>query len=61
LSHRAISLILSGLKVFVSHMTIWRDVQGETKQIKQRHYWKPVSILGLDGASVLVGEKNNLC
>ncbi len=58
LSYRASSLILSGLKVFVSHMTIWRDVQEEAKQIKKRNYWKPVRILGLDGANVLGwGEK----
>lgn len=39
-------------------MTIWRDVQEEAKQIKQRNHWKPVRILGLDGAYVLGwGEK----
>src|SRR5215207_3275497 len=32
LSHRASSLILSGLQVFVSHMLIWRDVQAEAQQ-----------------------------
>ncbi|MCI0555745.1 MAG: transposase, partial [Anaerolineae bacterium] len=53
LSHRASSLILSGLKVGMSHMTIWRDVQEESKQIQKRNSWKPVRILGLDGASVL--------
>jgi transposase-like protein len=53
LSHRASSLILSGLNVLVSHMTIWRDVQAEAQQMKKRNYWKPVRLLGLDGASVL--------
>jgi transposase-like protein len=58
LSHRASSLILSGLKVLVSFMTIWRDVQAEAKKIKKRNHWKPVRILGLDGAYVLGwGEK----
>jgi transposase-like protein len=58
LSHRASSLILSGLKVFVSHMTIWRDVQAEAQQLKKRNQWKRVRVLGLDGASVLGwGEK----
>ena len=58
LSHRASSLILSGLKVCVSPMTIWRDVQEGAQKIKKRHPWKPVRILGLDGASVLGwGEK----
>jgi len=58
LSHRASSLILSGLNVLVSFMTIWRDVQGEAQQIKKRNVWKPVRVLGLDGAYVLGwGEK----
>jgi transposase-like protein len=58
LSHRASSLILSGLRVFVSHMTIWRAVQAEAEKIKKRNHWKPVRILGLDGAHVLGwGEK----
>jgi len=53
LSHRASSLILSGLNVFVSFMTIWRDVQEAAKEIKKRNQWKPVRVLGLDGAHVL--------
>lgn len=58
LSYRASSLILSGLNVLVSFMTIWRDVQAEAQQMKKRNQWKPVRILGLDGAYVLGwGEK----
>ncbi len=53
LSYRASSLILSGLNVLVSFMTIWRDVQEEAKQIQKRNLWKPVRIVGLDGAYVL--------
>jgi transposase-like protein len=53
LSHRASSLILSGLNVLVSFMTIWRDVQEEAKKMKRHNQWKPVRILGLDGAYVL--------
>jgi transposase-like protein len=53
LSHRASSLILSGLQVFVSHMLIWRDVQAEAQAITKRNHWKPVRVLGLDGAHVL--------
>ena len=52
LRHRASSLILSGLKVMVRFMTIWRDVQ-EARQMKKRNHWKPVCILGLNGANVL--------
>jgi len=53
LSYRASSLILSGLNVMISFMTIWRDVQAEVQQLKQRNQWKTVRVLGLDGASVL--------
>jgi len=53
LSHRASSLVLSGLCVHVSHMLIWRDVQAEARKITKRNHWKPVRILGLDGAYVL--------
>ena len=53
LSHRASSLILSGLNVLVSFMTSWRDVQEAAKQINKRNQWKPVRVLGLDGAHVL--------
>ena len=58
LSHRASSLILSGLNVLVSFMTIWRDVQEAAQQIKKHNHWKTVRVLGLDGANVLGwGEK----
>jgi transposase-like protein len=58
LSHRASSLILSGLRVHVSHMTIWRDVQAEAETIRKRKQWKPIRIAGLDGAYGLGwGEK----
>jgi hypothetical protein len=61
LSHRASSLILSGLKVTLSHMTIWRDVQREAEQVKKRNHWKPVRVVGLDGAYVLGwGEKQSV-
>ena len=58
LSHRASSLILSGLNVLVSFMTIWRDLQAEAQKVKKRNHRKPVRIVGLDGAYVLGwGEK----
>jgi transposase-like protein len=58
LSHRASSLILSGVQAMVSFMTIWRDVQAEAQKVKRRNEWKRVRVLGLDGAYVLGwGEK----
>ena len=53
LSYRSASLILSGLKVKLSHMTIWRNVQTEAQIQKQQRFWKPVRVMGLDGAYVL--------
>ena len=58
LSLRASSLILSGLRVSLSFMTIWRDVQAQAQNWKRKHRWKPVRIVGVDGARVLGwGEK----
>lgn len=53
LSHRSASLILSGLQVVVSHMLIWRNVQAEAQRLKKRNQWKPIRVVGLDGAYVL--------
>jgi transposase-like protein len=53
LSYRASSLILSGLNVLVSFMTIWRDVQEAARQVQTRNRWKAVRMVGLDGAYVL--------
>jgi hypothetical protein len=39
-------------------MTVWRDAQGQAEELKRRNEWKPVRVLGLDGAYVLGwGEK----
>jgi len=53
LSHRASSLILSGLKVSVSHETIWRDVQDHAQHMQHRKHWQPIRAVGLDGAYIL--------
>jgi transposase-like protein len=61
LSYRASSLILGGLAVLVSFMTIWRDVQAEAGKIKRAKGWRRVRVLGLDGAAVLGwGEKQGV-
>jgi transposase-like protein len=58
LSHRASSLILSGLKVTLSHMSVWRDVQAQAGKSRKQNQWEQVRVLGLDGAYVLGwGEK----
>ncbi|MCQ3937836.1 MAG: transposase [Chloroflexi bacterium] len=52
LSYRAAELILSGLKVSLSFMTIWRNAQEENVKRKKQKQWQPVRALGLDGAYV---------
>ena len=52
LSYRSAALILSGVKVAISHMTIWRNVQEENARRKKRKQWQPVRVVGLDGAYV---------
>lgn len=61
LSYRAGSLILSGLRVRLSFMTIWRDVQAAAHQTQRANCWKPGRIVGLDGAYVLGwGDKQSV-
>jgi hypothetical protein len=58
MSHRGVSLILSGLQVSLSHMSVWRNVQDEGERRQRGCQWGKVRMLGLDGAYVLGwGEK----
>jgi transposase-like protein len=58
LSYRGVSTILSGLKIKLCPMTVWRDAQGQEEKLRRQNKWKPVRVLGLDGAYVLGwGEK----
>jgi len=50
LSHRSVVLILSVFGVCLSHMSPWRSVQREGKQIRQKLKWKPARVVGVDGA-----------
>ena len=52
LSHRNVVLILSAFGVSLSHMSPWRSVQREGKQIQQKLKWKPARVVGVDGAWV---------
>jgi hypothetical protein len=53
LSHRGTSFMLSGWKVWLGHMSVWRDVQAVAEQRKKTNQRKKVRILGVDGAYVL--------
>ena len=58
LSYRRASTLLSSLGGLVCPMSVWRDAQGQEKKLRQRNTWKPVRVLGVDGAYVLGwGEK----
>jgi DNA-directed RNA polymerase subunit RPC12/RpoP len=61
LSYRGVSTILSGLRVNLSPMTVWRDAQEQEKKHRRRNEWKPVRVLGLDGAYVLGWERSVQC
>jgi transposase-like protein len=52
LSHRSVVLILSVFGVCLSHMSGWRSVQQEGKQIQRRLKWKAARVVGVDGAWV---------
>lgn len=52
LSHRSVVLILLVFGVCLSHMSGWRSVQREGKQIRQKLKWKPARVVGVDGAWV---------
>src|SRR5512141_1390992 len=51
LSHRSVSLILSGWQVWLGHMSVWRDVQAEADARKRQNQKKSVRVLGVDVAS----------
>lgn len=58
LSYRGIAALLSVFGVGISRMSAWRDAQERARQLVRRRMWKPVRVLGLDGAYVLGwGEK----
>ena len=58
LSNRGTSFILSGLKIKLCRMSVWRDTQGQERKLRRKNEWKKVRVLGVDGAYVLGwGEK----
>jgi len=58
LSYRGIAALLAVFRISISRMSAWRDAQERARQLVRRRMWKPVRVLGLDGAYVLGwGEK----
>jgi transposase-like protein len=52
MSYRSSSRYLSAFGISLSRMSIWRDVQQRAEQLERERQWKPVRILGVDGAYV---------
>lgn len=50
MSLRGVRTILPAFRVTLSHMSVWRDIQEQAKQLEKRRRWQPVRVLGLDGA-----------
>jgi transposase-like protein len=52
LSYRGIASLFQAFRVEVSRMSAWRDTQERSEQLRKQRKWKPVRVLGLDGAWV---------
>lgn len=52
LSYRGIAAVFAAFGVGISRMSAWRDAQELAGQLKRKRIWKPVRVLGLDGAYV---------
>jgi transposase-like protein len=52
MSLRSTAIALAPFGVKLSHMSVWRDLQGQADEQEKRRHWKPVRVLGLDGAYV---------
>jgi transposase-like protein len=52
LSHRSAVLILSVFGMSLSHISGWRSVQREGKQIRRKLKWRSTRVVGVDGAWV---------
>jgi transposase-like protein len=52
LSYRGIEALLAAFRVGMGRMSAWRDEQAWAEQLRKQRRWKPVRVLGLDGAYV---------
>jgi transposase-like protein len=57
MSLRSVVLALSPFAVQLSHMSVWRDLQEEADLLEKQRHWKPVRVLGVDGAYPLIKGK----
>lgn len=52
LSYRGIAALLAVFHTGIGRMSAWRDAQNWAEQLRKQRQWKPVRVLGLDGAYV---------
>jgi transposase len=52
LSYRGIEALFAAFGVKIGRMSAWRDTQERSEQLKHKNQWKPVRVLGVDGAGV---------
>jgi transposase-like protein len=52
LSYRGIAALLPVFGLEIGRMSAWRDEQAWAEQLRQQRKWKPVRVLGVDGAYV---------
>jgi transposase-like protein len=52
MSYRGSARYLSAFGIVLSRMSIWRDVQLRAEQLERERMWKPVRVVGVDGAYV---------
>jgi transposase-like protein len=57
MSLRSVVLALSPFGVKLSHMSVWRDLQEQADMLEKQRHWKPVRVLGVDGAYPLINGK----
>ncbi len=61
MSLRGVAIALTAFGIKISHMTVWRDLQEEGEKRKRHLQWKPVRVLGIDGAYPLMkGKKSSV-
>jgi len=51
-SYRGVAAIFEVFGVGIGQMSAWRDAQEEAGNFKRKRIWKPVRVLGLDGAYI---------
>ncbi len=52
LSYRGLAAVFTVFGVSIAHMSAWRDAQEQAGHLKRSRMWKPVRVLGVDGAAV---------